>query len=273
MKPRPLILSRIDETFYQAVAATVALTLERCGHEVAVRDGSHTEAYDMLGRGQADLCVAFWLPTGHAGPWAKLAGHAEELATLYEGAQFFWAVPDGTAPPALRGVTDLTRPEIAESFPRLIRGLSLDATITTASIAMIDAYGLTPLGFKVEPGGFELWKASLVKAVEQGRNVVLPLWQPYHLDALYKLRRLDEPKGLLGGPNRVVLAARLGVRESLPPATLAALRSIGLSLEAVSLMDKMICVDGLTPEAAARLWLVGQREQRSAMNISFHKAQ
>ena len=255
MSPRSLTLSRIDETFYQAAAAVVAITLERCGHALTVKDGSHTEAYDMLGRGDADLCVAFWLPTGHAKPWAKLAGQVEELFTLYDGARFFWAVPKETAPEELRSVGDLARPEIAATFPRLIRGLSLDATVTTASIEMIDAYGLTAQGFHVEPGGFESWKDSLVDAVNARRNVILPLWQPYHLNALYRLRRLDEPKSLLGGSNRVVLGARTGVRESLPTATLEALASIGLTLDAVSEMDKRICIDGATPEQAAVEWL------------------
>jgi glycine betaine/proline transport system substrate-binding protein len=260
MSPRTLTLSRIDETFYQAAAAAVALTLQRCGHEVTVRDGSHTEAYDMLGRGEADLTVAFWLPTGHAKPWAALAGKAEELITLYEGAQFFWAVPDDTAPAALRSVEDLARPDIAASFPRQIRGLSLDATITTESMQMVESYGLAALGFTVEPGEFPEWKASLTTAIEAGRNVVLPLWQPYHLNALYKLRRLKEPQNRLGGANRVVLAARIGVRESLSEATLTALGSIGLSVDAVSEMDRQICIDGLTPEEAAAGFLERRAE-------------
>ena len=254
MTAQALTLARIDESFYQAVAAVVALSLERSGHAVTVKDGSHTEAYDLLGRAEADLCVAFWLPTGHAAPWAKLEGRAEELVTLYEGARFFWAVPDETAPPELRAVTDLATPSLAASFPRTIRGLSMDATVTTASIAMIEAYGLDALGFRVEPGGFTPWRASLVDAIAAGRNVVLPLWEPYHLDALYPLRRLHEPRGLLGGANRVVLAARVGLRETLPDATLRALGTMGLTLAAVSEMDKAICVDGATPEEAAAAW-------------------
>ena len=256
--PRPLRLSRIDESFYQATAAVVAEVLERCGHAVTVIDGSHTEAYDALGRGDADLCVAFWLPEGHAAPWAKLSGKAVELATLYEGARFFWAVPD-TVPEAIRQIGDLADPAHAALFPKLIRGLSLDATITSASIDAIAAYGLDGLGFHVEPGGFPDWKASLDEAEREGRGVVMPLWQPYHLNALYRLRRLDDPKSILGGVNRVTLAARAGVPETLPPETIAALRHIGLTLDAVSEIDKGICIDGKTPEQAAAAWLHASR--------------
>ncbi len=177
--PGSLRLSCIDESFYQATAEVVAAVLRRCGHAVTVTDGSHTEAYAALGRGDADLCVAFWLPEGHAAAWAKLAGKAVELATLYEGARFFWAVPE-TLPTAIRGIGDLADPGNAALFPKAIRGLSLDATITTASIAAVLEYGLAPAGFHVEPGGFPEWKASLEDAERAGGGVVMPLWQPYH---------------------------------------------------------------------------------------------
>ena len=116
-------------------------------------------------------------------------------------------------------------------------------------------YGLDEVGFHVEPGGFPAWKASLDEAERRGQGVVMPLWQPYHLNALYRLRQLDDPKGILGGANRVVLAARTGVPETLPPETILALRRIGLTLDAVSEMDKAVCVDGKTPEQAASDWL------------------
>jgi glycine betaine/proline transport system substrate-binding protein len=256
--PQPLRLSRIDESFYQATAAVVAAVLERCGHSVTVTDGSHTEAYDALGRGEADLCVAFWLPEGHAAAWAKLSGKAVELATLYEGARFFWAVPD-TVPETIREIGDLGDQAHAVLFPKLIRGLSLDATITTASMVAVREYGLDGLGFHVEPGGFPDWMASLVEAEQTGRGVVMPLWQPYHLNALYRLRHLDDPKAVLGGLNRVILAARTGVAETLPPETIIALRSIGLTLNAVSEMDKAICVEGKSPEQAGSDWLDHER--------------
>ena len=216
-------------------------------------DGSHTEAYEALGRGDADLCVAFWLPEGHAAPWAKLSGKAVELATLYEGARFSAAVPDAV-PKAIRQIGDLADPAHAALFPKLIRGLSLDATITTASMTAVRAYGLDRLGFRVEPGGFPAWKASLNEAERDGHGVIMPLWQPYHLNALYRLRRLADPKAVLGGVNRVALAARVGVPETLPPETIIALRQIGLTVDAVSAMDKAICLDGNTPEQAASEW-------------------
>ena len=44
MKPVPFVLTRINETFYQAMAALVVEVLTGMGHSVKVVDGSHTSA-------------------------------------------------------------------------------------------------------------------------------------------------------------------------------------------------------------------------------------
>jgi glycine betaine/proline transport system substrate-binding protein len=63
IKPAPLVLTRINETFYQATAALVVELLTGMGHSVTVVDGSHTSAYKAIKEGTADPCVGFWLPT------------------------------------------------------------------------------------------------------------------------------------------------------------------------------------------------------------------
>jgi hypothetical protein len=65
---------------------------------------------------------------GTAAAWAKLSGRAVELATLYEGARFFSAVP-ASLPDAILQIGDLADPAHAALFPKIIRGLSMDAMI------------------------------------------------------------------------------------------------------------------------------------------------
>jgi len=88
-----LRLGVIDESFYEVVGNVVAQTLERQGYKVNFFRGSHTDVYGAIGRGDIDLCVAFWLPDGHARQWKALGDKVAEVMTLYEGAQFFWGVP------------------------------------------------------------------------------------------------------------------------------------------------------------------------------------
>jgi glycine betaine/proline transport system substrate-binding protein len=257
--PGLIRLGRIDETFYQAAAAVVKRLIERSGQRVVVVDGSHTETYQAVAAGKVDLCVAFWLPDGHAGPWKRAAGRVEEVATIFDGARFFWAVPD-YLPPEVQTISDLARPEIAAKMPKTIRALSLDATITTASQAAVEHYGLGGVGYRIAPGTFEDWKASLDDAESQGHWVALPLWQPYFLNRKYRLRALADPDGLLGGLNRVVVAANIRSAHKLSAQARSVLRRMRLSIEDVTAMDYAINEEHVSPEAAADDWLKGHQQ-------------
>ncbi len=52
---------------------------------------------------------------GHAEPWKRLGSAVTELATLYDGAQFFWAMPDYVGE-RLRSVADLATPELSRDI-------------------------------------------------------------------------------------------------------------------------------------------------------------
>lgn len=251
-----IVIGRINESFYQATAAVLVHVLNRLGHVVNVIDGTHTEVYNAIGDGKVDLCVAFWLPEGHAEAWRKLRERVEELSTLFDGAHFFWAVPEYVPVEAVRSIGDLARPEVAVRMPKTLRGLSLDATITTASQKAVKEYGLDQQGYMLVPGSYVDWKDSLIQA-EVARNwTVIPLWQPYYFNQLYHLRPLEDPKHLLGGVNRAVLAAHQGIPERLPKKTLEVLARMRLDITAVTDIDYSINMNGKTPEEAAGDWML-----------------
>jgi glycine betaine/proline transport system substrate-binding protein len=255
MNPGPLVLARINETFYEATGALVVDVLTAMGHSVKVVDGSHTSAYGAVRNGTADLCVAFWLPTGHEKAWSQVKDSVVELSTIYEGARFFWAVPSYIPESELSSIEDLTKPLVSARMPKTIRALSLDASITTESMDAIEAYGLRDAGYHVIPGAFKPWKDALTGAISNGSWVVEPLWEPYYFNRIYSLRPLKDPKNLFKGRNRVILAAHKGVREMLPKRTIDALNRMRVRLEDITDMDVDINVNAVTPEVAARNWI------------------
>jgi glycine betaine/proline transport system substrate-binding protein len=255
MKPGPLVLTRIDETFYQATAALVVEVLTAMGHKVKVVDGSHTSAYNAVKEGTADLCVGFWLPTGHEQAWNRVKGSVVELSTIYEGARFFWAVPSYVPESEVSSIEDLAKPSVSAKMSKTIRGLSLDATITTESADAIGAYGLKNSGYHVIPGAFGPWKEALNSAIKNKAWIVEPLWEPYYFNRIYSLRPLKDPMNLFKGRNRVILAAHIGVREKLPKRTIDALNRMRVRLEDITDMDVDINVNSVAPEVAAKNWI------------------
>jgi glycine betaine/proline transport system substrate-binding protein len=264
VKPGPLVVSRINETFYQATAALVVDVLTAMGHLVTVVDATHTAAYDAVKDGTVDLCVGFWLPTGHEQAWNRVKDSVTELSTIYEGARFFWAVPSYVPESEVSSIEDLTKPAVVAKMAKTIRGLSLDATITTESADAIAAYGLNSAGYHVVPGEFGPWKRALTSALKDQAWVVEPLWEPYYFNRLYSLRPLKDPKNLFKGRNRVILAAHNGVRERLPQKTVDALNRMHVRLNDIVDMDFDVNVHSVTPEVAAGNWIHKHPEQFKA---------
>ncbi|HVY04645.1 MAG TPA: glycine betaine ABC transporter substrate-binding protein [Burkholderiales bacterium] len=251
----PIILGQVSLSFYAVTGAVVHEVLERLGHVVEVRPGPHDEIFPMLGQGAIDLMAACWLPEGHAAYWAKYGENAVEVATLYDGARFFWAVPDYIPESEVASIADLAKPEVAQRMTRLIQGIGTAAVITTVSQKAVGEYGLDALGYSLRPGKPAEWIGAYDAAVAEQRWIVFPTWAPQYLNRGGKLRPLQDPRGVLGGVNHALLVAPRGRFEALPAATRAVLARIELGLEGVTEMDWLVNVEKKTPREAARTWM------------------
>jgi hypothetical protein len=120
---RSIILGQVSLSFYAVTGAVVHEVLERLGHSVEVWQGPHEQMFPLLGQGAIDLMAAAWLPEGHAAYWARHGAGAEEVARLYDGARFFWAVPDYVPESEVTSIADLAKPSVAQRMTKLIQGI------------------------------------------------------------------------------------------------------------------------------------------------------
>ncbi len=250
---------QIRISFYAVAGAVVQEVLTKLGHDFEVVEGLHPDIFPKLGAGEVDTLVAAWLPYGHAEYWKKYGDCCEEIATLYEGAHFFWAVPDYVPSAVVASVSDLTKPEVAARTQKLIKGTGPGSGLMIQSRKMMEAYGLSAAGYTLEPSPGNEWIERLGDVVAQKQWVVTPLWQPQYLNQAIGLRKLDEPLGLMGGKNRGALVISKKLASELPESTLKVLRRIHLGLDAVTQMDYSVNVEGKTPREAAREWMQGNR--------------
>jgi glycine betaine/proline transport system substrate-binding protein len=248
-------LGQVSLSFYAVTGAVVQEVLERLGHRVEVRQGLHEEIFPQLGAADVDVMAAVWLPDGHAAYWKKYGAQAIEVGTLYEGARFFWAVPSYVPADEVTSIADLAKPSVAHRMTRLIQSIGAGATITTVSGNALAEYGLARSGYLVRPGTPAEWIAAHAKAIAERRWIVFPTWAPQFLNRHGNLRPLDDPRGVLGGPNRGALVAPRTRFLALPPRTRAVLSRIALGLDGVTEMDWMVNVDKQAPRDAARAWM------------------
>jgi glycine betaine/proline transport system substrate-binding protein len=255
------VIGQIGISFYAVTGQVVQSVLERLGHEVEVRTGSHSEIFPELGAGRVDLLVAAWLPTAHAGYWERYGADAVQLAVLYRGARLYWAVPHYVPPSAVAGVEDLKKPEVAARMVRTLRGTGADSGLMIGSRKIMESYGLAQHGYELVPGKHSDWHEYFVSNYGAQRWFVMPYFRPNYLNRIADMRMLEERHMHLGEDNDGVLVAHRDFVANAPPRTLATLRRMSLDLAAVAEMDFMVRVDGATPTEAARTWMAANAQR------------
>lgn len=200
-------VGHIDLGFHEASAREVEAVLVRRGHEIARSAASHEEMFLRIGRGEVDMLVSAWLPASHGAYLAPFETDVRKITVLYEP-YCIWGVPDYVPQAAVGSVADLLKEPALGRMDRLIQGINPGAGISRFSRAIVEHYGLADAGYRFETGSeadcFDRFEA----AHRAGSWVVVPLWHPQYLHARYRIRALEEPKGLLGGIDQATLIVR-----------------------------------------------------------------
>ena len=250
-----VVLGRISLSFYAVTGEVVQAVLERLGHKVEVKEGTHDVIFPLLAKGEVDLLNAAWLPNAHRVYWERHQQDLAELGTLYEGAQLYWAVPAYVPTGAVRSAADLAKPEVAAKMDKTIRSIGAGAGITINSKKAVTEYGLDAAGYGVAAGTPKEWVDNFAAAHGENRWLVMPLWRPQYLNKAYALRVLEDPKGALGPADRAVLLGNKAARDRLPKRTLEVLAKVRIPVDDVTAMDYAVNVEKKTPAEAAKAWM------------------
>ncbi|WP_432559665.1 glycine betaine ABC transporter substrate-binding protein [Granulicoccus sp. GXG6511] len=262
MSTKPIVLGRIDESFHQVAAAVVEEVLIRLGHEVEVIEGAHPDMYPQLAAGQQDLFADAWLPHGHEVYWAQIKDVVTEVAPLYDGGLFFWAVPGYVPQDVVASLADLAKPEVAERFTtRLVQGTKAGAGLSMRSNRLVTEYGLDKLGWSHEIG--DIWAVidTVNTRMAAGDWFATPMWQPMFLNDVHELRPLQDPLGVFPPPDRASLLAYSDFWNRMAERDRTVLGRIRYTVEDVNEMDRWMQLDDLDALAAAKRWMDENADQ------------
>ncbi len=251
----PIILGQLDLSFYAVQAELVRRVLERRGHPVEMRRGSHDAIYPLLGAGKIDVFVATWLPHSHSVFWDRYKSEITPLGMAFEGGESFWAVPDYIPAALVASVDDLKTPEVSARMRKRVQGIGAGTGVTQRSVRVVEAYGLADHGYGVVAGSDAQWIASIADGIAAGDWFVCPLWRPQFLNKKYRLRKLDEPRLCMGGLDTGRITAHNSFIARAPRDTIEAISRISIGIDAITDMDYFVNVDGCTVEQAVSRWL------------------
>lgn len=241
-------------SFYRVVGGVVQNVLKSLGYQVEITEGPHAEIFPVLGQGDLDMLVAVWLPTGHGPLFAEYGSDATALDPLYQVASFFWGVPD-YLPEDIQSIEDLTRPEVAQQMNQVIQGIGPGAGITRLSQEVMTRYNLEAAGYEFRTGTEADWVGAFEQGVAAENGVIIPLWQPQYLNQAYEIRRLSDPLKVFPEPDSCSLVVTQTFRDRLFNNILETLNRITLGVDAVTEMDYLTNVEGLSPREAATQWM------------------
>ncbi len=245
MTSRPIKVGHIGLSFHDAAAEQVELVLRSHGHEIERSAAPHKEMFARLGRGEVDLLVAAWLPWSHGGYYEPIADRVRRLTVLYEPYPI-WAVPD-YVPAEVASIEDLLREPALSRMERLIQGMAPGAGISEMSPRAVKEYGLAAEGYHFENGSEDDCIGRMVDAIAERRWIVMPFWHPQALHRRYQLRRLQDPKLVLGATDNATLLMLKSSEQVLGLSTVQDLSLLYLSNHLMALLDEKVRRRSSTP--------------------------
>lgn len=187
---------------------------ERLGYRVTLTLVDVALQYQGIARGDLDLMLMAWLPETHADYYEEYRDRVVDLGPIYTGARLGWVVPAYVPESEVASITDLAKPEIGRRFDYEIFGIDPGAGLTRLSERTLEAYGLGRYNLVVSSGA--AMTAMLRRAELRDRWILVTGWRPHWMFQQWDLRFLDDPKGTLGGLERIDALARRGLYQDAP---------------------------------------------------------
>ncbi len=248
----------------EAVTKLVAKLIEdNLGYDVELTLADIAVQYQGVANGDLDAMLMAWLPETHADYYGKVAGQLVDLGPIYTNAKLGWVVPNYVPQDQIASIEDLSKPEVKEMLGGQIQGIDPGAGLMRLSQQAIEEYGLD---YELVSSSGAAMTAALARAISREEPIVVTSWNPHWMFGAYDLRYLDDPKGVLGGPERIHALARKGLDVDAPEVfdllsrfyiPLAELEAIMAEAEQTSYEDAVAKYIEANP-ARVNYWLTGE---------------
>ncbi len=230
------------------------------------------DMWRSVATGEADAMLSAWLPTTHAEYMEKYGEHLRDFGPNLEGARIGLVVPDVSVGRQTGSRGERARPYIhAESIPDLLKyadrfrhriiGIDPQSGVMARAQEAIRAYDLER--FRLIDSSEASMLAELSNAIRHQQWIVVTGWTPHWMFARWKLKFLEDPKGVFGGLEAIHTMVRQGL-DTENPAAYALLDRFHWTPEQMSRYLVWNRMDhGLYPYEKAQRWLFTHPEQVS----------
>lgn len=187
---------------------TQYLLKERMDVEVELVMADVAPIFTAIASGQQDMLIESWLPITHESYLKKYGTKVHVLGEWFSSAKIGLVVPSHVQ---ANSIADLNK--YKDQFEGKIVGIDPGAGIMKTTEKAIEAYGLD---YKLMSSSGPAMTASLKRANDKKKAVVVTGWAPHWKFAKWDLKFLDDPKGAFGDVEKIHTIVRNGFEEDWP---------------------------------------------------------
>ena len=227
---------------------------QKLGYDVKLMPVATGIMWQGVATGQLDAMLSAWLPVTHGEYWTKNKDKVVDYGPNFKDARIGLIVPEYVK------ATSIADLKTDDGFKKKIVGIDAGSGVMLKTDEAIKDYDLT--GYKLQASSGAAMTSELGRAYAKKDPIAVTGWVPHWMFAKWKLRFLDDPKGVYGAAETVNSIGSKGLEAKAPEVANFLQKFSWNSKDEIG--EVMLAIqEGAKPEAAAKEW-VAKHPQRVA---------
>ena len=225
---------------------------QKLGYDVDLKPVATGIMWQGVATGKLDAMLSAWLPVTHGEYWGKNKDKVVDYGPNFKDAKIGLIVPEYVK------ATSIADLKTDESFKHKIVGIDAGSGVMLKTDQAIKDYALD--GYKLQASSGAAMTAELGRAYAKEQSIAVTGWVPHWMFAKWKLKFLEDPKGVYGAAETV---NSIGSKElaSKAPEVVEFLKNFHWNSKD-EIGEVMLAIqEGTKPEAAAKAWVAKHPER------------
>ena len=224
---------------------------QKLGYDVKLQAVATGIMWQGVATGKLDAMLSAWLPVTHGEYWTKNKDKVVDYGPNFKDAKIGLIVPEYVKAKSIEDLkTDTT-------FKNKIVGIDAGSGVMLKTDEAIKQYGLD---YKLQASSGAAMIAELTRAEDKQDSIAVTGWVPHWMFAKWKLRFLDDPKGIYGAAESVNSIGSKGLEKKAPEVAAFLKKFQWASKDEIG--EVMLAIqEGAKPDAAAKDWVAKHPER------------
>lgn len=225
---------------------------QKLGYDVDLKPVATGIMWQGVATGKLDAMLSAWLPVTHGEYWAKNKDKVVDFGPNFKDAKIGLIVPEYVK---ANSIADL---KTDTSFKQKIVGIDAGSGVMIKTEQAIKDYELT--GYKLQASSGAGMTAELGRAEKKQDSIAVTGWVPHWMFAKWKLKFLEDPKGVFGAAETVNSIGSKDLEKKAPEVAAFLKKFQWQTKDEIG--EVMLAIqDGAKPEQAAKDWVAKHPER------------